>query len=62
MRRHYANYFRGYPDFKVFRSALVKEIDPLVVNALLDEINDKYFDFTLEKQSYGVTEYAGTDA
>lgn len=38
MRRHYANYFRGIPNFKAFRTQLVTEDDPSVLFAVLDEI------------------------
>jgi tRNA-dihydrouridine synthase B len=38
MRRHYASYFKGLPDFKPFRSRLVEANDPESVYAILDEI------------------------
>jgi tRNA-dihydrouridine synthase B len=42
MRRHYANYFRGLPDFKNYRMLLVKEDNIEIIHAILDEVADKY--------------------
>ncbi len=42
MRRHYTNYFRGYPGVKKFRSRLVNEDDPAVLFAILDEVEAAY--------------------
>jgi tRNA-dihydrouridine synthase B len=42
MRRHYANYFKGLPDFKPYRTQLVKEENIDTIYAMLDEISDKY--------------------
>ncbi len=42
MRRHYSNYFKGLPDFKHYRTQLVKEENIETIYALLDEITDKY--------------------
>jgi len=42
MRRHYASYFRGLPDFKPFRTRLVEANDAASVYALLDEIISFY--------------------
>jgi tRNA-dihydrouridine synthase B len=42
MRRHYANYFRGYPGIRAFRSQLVTEQDPERLFSILDEIVDTY--------------------
>ena len=38
MRRHYANYFKGLPDFKPFRTALVTLDEPEAVREVLDGI------------------------
>lgn len=38
MRRHYANYFKGIPDFKPFRSRLVEVATEQEVMAILDEV------------------------
>ena len=44
MRRHYANYFKGLPDFKPYRMLLVKEEDIPTLFELLEEITEKYKD------------------
>nr|WP_225986641.1 tRNA dihydrouridine synthase DusB [Rufibacter sp. LB8] len=38
MRRHYANYFRGLPNVKTYRTRLVQTEDPAEIYAILDEI------------------------
>ena len=42
MRRHYTNYFRGFPNIKPFRSQLVTEFDPNNVNQILETILHHY--------------------
>jgi nifR3 family TIM-barrel protein len=42
MRRHYTNYFRGFPGIKSFRATLVSEHDPEVLFATLKEIEKEY--------------------
>ena len=42
MRRHYTNYFRGYPNIRDYRKRLVTEDDPAVLFAILDEIEAVY--------------------
>ena len=42
MRRHYTNYFRGYPGIKQYRSRLVTEYDPQVLYSILEEIEEAY--------------------
>lgn len=42
MRRHYANYFRGIPDFKPFRTQLVSVETASDVNAILDQVMETY--------------------
>ncbi|MDO5510990.1 MAG: tRNA dihydrouridine synthase DusB [Weeksellaceae bacterium] len=42
MRRHYANYFKGLPDFKAYRSALVTLLDLPEILDLLDHIQQTY--------------------
>ncbi len=42
MRRHYTNYFRGYPNIKTYRSKLVTESEPEVLFEILDEIGIRY--------------------
>lgn len=42
MRRHYANYFKGIPDFKPFRTRLVEVETIADVTAILDEVIATY--------------------
>lgn len=42
MRRHYANYFKGLPDFKPYRMLLVKEENIATIHGILDEVADKF--------------------
>lgn len=42
MRRHYANYFKGYPDFKPYRTRLVEANHYEEVVAILDEVQAAY--------------------
>ena len=42
MRRHYTNYFRGFPDMKSFRSQLVSSQEPKELFAILKEIENHY--------------------
>jgi hypothetical protein len=42
MRRHYANYFKGYPDFKPFRTRLVEANTWEEVVAILNEVIPAY--------------------
>lgn len=42
MRRHYTNYFRDLHGIKEFRSRLVTEYDPTILNEILDEIIARY--------------------
>ena len=42
MRRHYSNYFKGYHGIKPFRQRLVTEMDPSILFATLEEIEEVY--------------------
>ncbi|MBX2957810.1 MAG: tRNA dihydrouridine synthase DusB [Cyclobacteriaceae bacterium] len=42
MRRHYANYFKGVPDFKPFRMRLVETLEIPELFAILDEVSETY--------------------
>jgi len=42
MRRHYTNYFRGYPGVKQYRSRLVTTHDPAELFAIIDEMEEHY--------------------
>ena len=41
-RRHYANYFKGYPNFKPYRKQMVTLNSPNAIYALFDEVLEKY--------------------
>ncbi len=47
MRRHYANYFKGLPNIKNYRSLLVSESDPGVLLSVLDEIANSFSELTV---------------
>ncbi|UKT63435.1 tRNA dihydrouridine synthase DusB [Pedobacter mucosus] len=42
MRRHYANYFKGLPDFKPYRMRLVSESDINNIYSILEEVAEKF--------------------
>jgi len=42
MRRHYTNYFRGFPNIKEYRKRLVTSDDPELIFSVLDEIEEAY--------------------
>jgi len=42
MRRHYTNYFRGFPHIKPYRTKLVTNFDPNDLYAIMDEIAEVY--------------------
>lgn len=42
MRRHYANYFKGLPDFKPYRMRLVAEPDINNIYSILEEVAEKF--------------------
>jgi nifR3 family TIM-barrel protein len=47
MRRHYTNYFRGFPHIKKFRSELVSSHEPDVLFGVLDAIAENYAEFEM---------------
>jgi nifR3 family TIM-barrel protein len=47
MRRHYTNYFRGFPNIKEYRQILVTTDEPEVLFATLDQIESVYSDMEL---------------
>jgi len=51
MRRHYYNYFKGYPDFKPFRIRLVESMSKDDILETLAEIAETYKDFVSEETS-----------
>jgi len=42
MRRHYANYFKGIPDFKQYRQRMVTEDNPLKIFDVFEEVEQVY--------------------
>jgi len=48
MRRHYANYLRGLPNIKEYRNKLVRITAQKEIEAVLDEIKEKYKDSVIE--------------
>ncbi len=42
MRRHYTNYFKGFPGVKDFRTKLVTEMEPSTIYSILNEMNYIY--------------------
>jgi tRNA-dihydrouridine synthase B len=42
MRRHYASYFKGFPDFKPYRTRLVEANTSLEVREILNEVANHY--------------------
>lgn len=49
MRRHYANYFKGLPDFKPYRMRLVAEPDINNIYSILDEVAEKFAEYDATK-------------
>ena len=45
MKRHYTNYFRGFPNVKPLRSILVTESNPATLFETLDQIQELYRDW-----------------
>lgn len=53
MRRHYANYFKGFPDFKQYRMLLVQEDNIEVIYELLEKIAEIYkYNYPTEAIAY----------
>jgi tRNA-dihydrouridine synthase len=45
MKRHYANYFKGLPDFKEYRMRLVSLENVDDISSVLSEVEEKFEDF-----------------
>jgi len=58
MRRHYANYLKGLPNIKEYRTRLVTLKEPLEIFALLDEISKAYSGMQFEKRHLNIQEMA----
>jgi tRNA-dihydrouridine synthase len=60
MRRHYANYFRGLPNFKPLRMKLVQTLEVDELFETLDGVLAEFDGYFLETKAKKV-EYAGVD-
>ncbi|MFN3588476.1 MAG: tRNA dihydrouridine synthase DusB [Spirosomataceae bacterium] len=60
MRRHYANYFRGLPNFKEYRMKLVQSLEKEELFEIMDTILVQFDGVVLETRATKV-EYAGVD-
>ena len=60
MRRHYANYFKGLPDFKEHRMKLVQSLDFDEILETLEFVRREYAGITLQAKAK-VVEYGGVD-
>jgi tRNA-dihydrouridine synthase B len=56
MRRHYANYLKGLPHVKEFRTRLVTVKTLAEVDSILDEIKQKFTGFVMERQVISLDE------
>jgi nifR3 family TIM-barrel protein len=54
MRRHYANYLKGLPNIKEYRTQLVSLKEPDAIFSLLNDINHVYHDFKAEKRKLNI--------
>ena len=61
MRRHYANYFRGLPNFKEYRMRLVTTLDFMEIMDVLNEVLVRYDGYELTPMPITQVEYAGID-
>jgi nifR3 family TIM-barrel protein len=57
MRRHYANYLKGLPNIKEFRNRLVTLKEMEEVEAVLDEVSEKYEGYTFERTPIELINY-----
>jgi nifR3 family TIM-barrel protein len=58
MRRHYANYLKGLPNIKEYRTKLVTFKEAASIFNLLDEINDNYAHVFFEKRKLNISDLA----
>ncbi len=68
MRRHYTNYFKGFPHFKPYRTTLVTSKSLTEILDMLDLVNQLYLNLTVEElerspnDAQNATDYAACDA
>ncbi len=58
MRRHYANYLKGLPNIKEYRTKLVTFKEAEVIYKVLDEINNVYADVEFENSKINISDLA----
>lgn len=57
MRRHYSNYLKGLPNIKEYRNKLVTTSQPQEIESILDEIENKYAEFIVERNTIELVNY-----
>ena len=57
MRRHYTNYLKGLPGIKEYRARLVTLMDPLEIEAVLDEVAVAYAGYGFERTPIELINY-----
>ncbi|TAH07937.1 MAG: tRNA dihydrouridine synthase DusB [Sphingobacteriia bacterium] len=57
MRRHYTNYLKGLPGIKDYRARLVTLMDPLEIEAVLDEVAVAYAGYGFERTPIELINY-----
>jgi len=57
MRRHYANYLKGLPNIKEYRSRLVILDTPEEIEAVLAEVVEKYSEYTIDRTPIELINY-----
>ena len=57
MRRHYANYLKGLPNIKEYRSKLVTLSNPDEIDAVLDDVVHKYAGYAIEASPIELINY-----
>ena len=62
MRRHYTNYFKGYPNFKEYRMQMVQSLDAEEIRQLLRQVEAQYAGYEPQIiRSLGEVSYSGCD-
>jgi nifR3 family TIM-barrel protein len=62
MRRHYTNYFKGYPNFKETRMKLVNSLEADEIRTLLEQVEAQYEGYVpVVIRDLGEVSYAGCD-
>jgi nifR3 family TIM-barrel protein len=62
MRRHYTNYFKGYPNFKEYRMQMVQSLDAEEIRQLLRQVEQQYAGYEPQiVRSLDEVSYSGCD-